>query len=110
MKKTNRTRRRKGKMRPPTIGKNCKWIQYCGGMAFCGLKLKANNARDDVKYGGCPVYTDTSCNKCRGCGYEEEVGGETMVSKLERKLLLRKGLQNVRDRLDALEKMIEEGN
>ena len=107
MKKTNRTRRRKGKTRPPTIGRNCRWLNYSGGVAVCGLKIKINDGRDDVKYGGCAVYDDISCNKCRGCGYEEDVSSETMVSRLNRKLSLKRELDKVRNRLDALEKMID---
>jgi len=63
-------KRRKGKKRPPTVGKNCKWLV---NGEDCALKIKANDSRDDVKYGGVPVYDDVGCAKCRYCGFEERV-------------------------------------
>lgn len=101
-----RTKRRKGRTRPPTVGKNCRWLTYRGGEAECGLKIKINDSRDDVKYGGCRVYDDVSCSKCRGCGYEEAGGQDTMVARLTRKLEIRNELEAVRERVDRLERLL----
>ena len=108
MKKISKIKRRKGKIRPPTVGKNCRWLDYSSGAAVCMLKAKTNNGRSDAKCADYRVYNDISCNKCRGCGYEEDVSGETMVSRLNRKLTLKRELNKVRSRLNALEKIIDE--
>ena len=78
MEKTNRTRRRKGRRRPPTVGRNCRWLFYSGGVAVCGLKTRQP---------GRPV-AGALCDKRRGCGYEEEPGA---VSRLMEKILKKGG-------------------
>ena len=108
MKKISKIKRRKGKIRPPTVGKNCRWLDYSSGAAVCMLKVNANNGRSNAKYACRRAYNDISCNKCRECGYEEDVSSETMVSRLNRKLTLKRELNKVRSRLNTLEKMIDE--
>lgn len=63
-------KRRNGKETSAASGKNCKWLV---NGEDCALKIKANDTRDDVKYGGVSVYDDVSCAKCRYCGFEERV-------------------------------------
>ena len=62
---------------------------------MCELKLWSRLY--SVKAQGGPylqiAYRGMSCDKRRGCGYEENTSGETMVSKLRKRLSLncRKG-------------------
>lgn len=69
-KSKKRTSRRKGKVRPPTIGKDCKYLRYECGQAVCSRKEKVNEYRDDVKCGGVPAFDDVSCSKSKYCWYE----------------------------------------
>ena len=57
-------RRRKGRRRPPTVGRNCRWLEFDGGF-MCAA-------------GGV-------CDKRPGCGYEEDLDGEPMVQRLRKK-------------------------
>ena len=47
-----RRKRKKGTSKPNVIGKNCKFIIYSNGIAFC-------------------QFSDEYCNKTAICGYEE---------------------------------------
>ena len=71
--KVRRTRRRKGKRRPPTIGGDCRHLAYSCGRAICMRKVRANEERqDDIKYGCMKAFEDDSCAKDKYCGYEPE--------------------------------------
>lgn len=82
-----RAKRRKGRVRPLTVARGCRWLRYVGRAAVCELKLWS---RLYIKaQGGLYLqiaHKSVSCNKCRGCGYEEDASGETMVSKLGKRL------------------------
>lgn len=47
-------RRKKNAKKRAVVGRNCRFLSYCGGAAVCGLR------------------DDEPCSKKRGCGYEEE--------------------------------------
>ena len=97
-------KRRKGKKRPATVGKNCKWLVYEYGNPKCGWKIEENNNCEDLIK---RIHQDVNCYKCKNCGFEEKNNSEPVVSKMKKMLEIKKEIEDLHARLNKLEKMIE---
>ena len=96
-------KRRKGKRRPNTVGKDCLYLAYDAGVAVCRLKARANDIREnDAKYGCTKAYEDVACCKSRYCGYEP--AEKKTVDELSSKLRL--GISRLEDEIRKLKDMI----
>lgn len=63
-------KRRKGRIRPPTVGRNCVWLTFEDGVAVCAKKKASNEL--SLAAGGKKAYARTLCDKTEFCGFEDK--------------------------------------